>query len=185
MPEPAHSTADLQPITPNSAADRLAANAEAIRALATCVSAEQARWRPSDEAWSLLETVCHLADEEREDFRVRLEFTLLRPGEAWPPIDPAGWVSERRYNEGNLDAALADFLAERARNAAWLRGLSAEEPALETAYEHPQWGPVPAGDILAAWLSHDQLHLRQLTELHYAWTKESSRPYDTRYAGEW
>jgi hypothetical protein len=183
MPEPAHSTTGSQPITPNSAADRLAANAEAIRALATCVSAEQARWRPSDEAWSLLETVCHLADEEREDFRVRLEFTLQRPGEAWPPIDPAGWVHDRAYNTRDLAGRLTDFLSARAENLTWLRGLG--EPDQGTAYAHPQWGPIPAGDLLAAWLAHDQLHLRQLTELHFAWTKHVAAPFDVRYAGEW
>ena len=174
-------------LTLATAADRLAANAGAVRALASAVPTEQARWRPEPTRWSLLETVCHLADEEREDFRVRLEHTLLRPDEPWPPIDPMGWVSTRAYNEQDLTAQLSGFLEAREHNVAWLRGLADGTAChdLDTAYAHPQWGPVPAGDLLAAWLAHDQLHLRQLVELHYAWTREAAAPFDTRYAGEW
>lgn len=56
-----------------------------IRALADGVAAAQARWRPDAESWSILEVVNHLADEEREDFRTRLDFILHRPGEGPPP----------------------------------------------------------------------------------------------------
>ena len=50
------------------------------------VSLEDARWRPADGAWSILEVVTHLADEEVEDFRARLERTLRDPSESWPPL---------------------------------------------------------------------------------------------------
>ncbi|MHC4992905.1 MAG: DinB family protein, partial [Planctomycetota bacterium] len=40
------------------------------------VSTGDARWRPPDGAWSILEIVTHLADEEVEDFRTRLRLTL-------------------------------------------------------------------------------------------------------------
>ena len=32
-----------------------------------------------------------------------------------------------------------------------------------------------AGDMLAAWLAHDFLHIRQLNELHYAYWLENGR----------
>jgi hypothetical protein len=40
------------------------------------VSADDYRWKPPDGAWSILEIVCHLADEEEIDFRARLESIL-------------------------------------------------------------------------------------------------------------
>ena len=61
---------------------RLAANVRVFEGLAGGVGAEQARWKPAPERWSILEVLNHLYDEEREDFRQRLDFTLHRPGEA-------------------------------------------------------------------------------------------------------
>jgi len=63
----------------------LAQGAETIAALVAGVTAEEARRRPAPDAWSLLEVVCHLHDEEREDFRPRLDVVrpfLLRKVEA-------------------------------------------------------------------------------------------------------
>ncbi|MCB0058173.1 MAG: DinB family protein, partial [Caldilineaceae bacterium] len=59
-------------------------NAQRIAALVAGVPDEQARWKPDAESWSILEVVNHLLDEEREDFRVRIDYTLHRPGEKWP-----------------------------------------------------------------------------------------------------
>lgn len=53
---------------------RLAANRAVFQALATGVGETQARWRPAPEKWSFLEVVNHLHDEEREDFRRRIDW---------------------------------------------------------------------------------------------------------------
>ncbi len=173
---------------------QLAGDAERIRALAGGIDDRQARWKPDAESWSILEVVCHLLDEERRDFRVRLDTTLHRPDEAWPGIDPAGWVTEHSYNEQDLEETLHAFLAEREASLAWLDSLDAStgsaspEPVegdiWDTTYEAP-WGPVKAGDLLAAWVAHDLLHMRQLVELHWAYNENRVDPYSTRYAGEW
>ncbi len=42
-----------------------------------------------------------------------------------------------------------------------------------------------AGDLLAAWVAHDVLHLRQLVELRYAYLVEEAQPNSVGYAGEW
>ena len=78
--------------------ERMRANADVFDALTRGVSEEQARWKPASDQWSILEVVNHLADEEVEDFRHRLDLTLHRPGEPWPPIDPEVWARERQYN---------------------------------------------------------------------------------------
>lgn len=69
----------------SSAVKQLRRNGSAIVALASAVDAEQARWRPAPDKWSILEVVIHLADEEREDFRTRLDLILHDPTQEWPP----------------------------------------------------------------------------------------------------
>jgi hypothetical protein len=39
--------------------------------------------------------------------------------------------------------------------------------------------------MLASWLAHDLLHLRQLIELRYQITISRCDPYRVLYAGEW
>lgn len=163
-------------------AESMAHHARAIQAMTQGISAEQARWNPAPEDWSILEVICHLADEEREDFRTRVGWALGGGVDAWHPIDPQGWVTSRGYNQRELAPAVADFLAEREASLAWLRGL--DTPDWNQEYPAP-WGTIRAGDFMAAWVAHDLLHLRQLTELHYAWAAAQSVPYSLQYAGEW
>ncbi|MCZ6599077.1 MAG: DinB family protein [Planctomycetota bacterium] len=161
-------------------ATRLAAAAEVIRSLVEDISAEEARWKPAPKKWSILEVVSHLADEERDDFRKRLDLTLHHPGEEWPPIDPEGWVVDRRYDERDFGAALEGFLDERRRSVAWLRAL--EAPAWTNAYENRRF-TLSAGDLLHSWLAHDLQHIRQLVRLRYERLKNDAEPFSVDYAG--
>jgi uncharacterized damage-inducible protein DinB len=61
---------------------------EIIRALIANISQEEARIKPTAEDWSILEVICHLYDEEREDFREHLDFILHCQNEEWHKIDP-------------------------------------------------------------------------------------------------
>lgn len=157
-------------------------NAERIRLLVQGISEEQARWRPDPASWSILEVINHLYDEERQDFRVRLDIILHRPDEPWPGIDPAGWVRTRNYNERDLDRSLQNFLNERQASLRWLRNFSS--PNWDAQYQ-AHFGAIRAGDMFAAWVSHDHLHMRQLVELHHAYTVQRVVPYQTTYAGDW
>ena len=162
----------------------LEANAASIAALARAMPPERVRWRPAPAAWSALEVVNHLADEEREDFRTRLDTVLHRPGETPPPIDPEGWVLARGYNGRDPDESLARFLDERRQSLAWLRALAA--PDWSRTWTHPSGDfSIRAGDLLVAWAAHDLLHLRQLVELQYACRAQDAAPYDVAYAGPW
>lgn len=162
--------------------ERFANNAGVFENLAQGVSLEQARWKPSPEKWSFLEVVNHLYDEERDDFRARLDSLLHHPERKWPPIDPQGWALERGYNEREFAESLARFLEERRKSIAWLKEL--KEPHLENEYEHTQ-GIISAGDLLASWLAHDFLHIRQLARLHWQYLNFLCTPFKTAYAGDW
>jgi hypothetical protein len=159
---------------------QMTGNAERVRAVVQDVSDRQARWRPNATSWSILEVVNHLYDEERQDFRLRLDHILRGRTDRWPDIDPQGWVTERAYNERELGESLGNYLAAREGSLAWLRGLSA--PDWEATYEAP-FGTIRAGDVMAAWVVHDLKHLRQLVRLHGAYTVQALQPYQVRYAG--
>ncbi len=155
---------------------------QAILALGAGFSLSEARWKPGPENWSVLEVLNHLVDEEVLDFRRHLDHMLHTPEAPWPGIDPQGWVIEKGYNQRALDSTLAQFKTEREKSLAWLTEL--EPPNWDSTVSMP-WGSLTAGDMLASWLAHDILHLRQLVELSYQITVSRCEPYRVLYAGEW
>ncbi len=163
--------------------DRLETNAATLRRTLESVSHEQAAWQPAPGRWSMLEVAAHLLDEEREDFPARLKLLLESPESAWPPIDPEGWVKSRSYAERDLEETVQEFVSERARSVSWLRSLINVDWG--QTCEHPQQGTLRAGDLLASWVAHDALHLRQLAGLEWAWCKRLADPYSPAYAGDW
>jgi hypothetical protein len=128
----------------------------------------------------MLEVLCHLIDEERDDFRLRVRLTLEDPTRDWPAIDPQGWARDRDYNQRDLAGMRAEFQRERAISLAWLRRL--QEPRWERAKVHSQLGSLSAGDLLASWIAHDVLHLRQMATARLAHLGDTVAPYSTRYA---
>ena len=158
-------------------------NGETIQKLLAGITPEEARQKPAPDSWSMLEVICHLYDEEREDFRRRVELLLQRQGDNWPPIDPVGWVTARKYNEQDFDGVIAAWAAERQQSLAWLDNLS--RPDWETKTMTPFGFEMAAGDMLASWVTHDTLHMRQLVELTHARVVKLTQPCDVRYAGDW
>jgi hypothetical protein len=160
----------------------LETNGERFAALVAGLSEEQARWKPDPDSWSVLEIVNHMLDEERLDFRLRLDTVLYHPGEELQPNDPTRWPEEHDYLARSLNESIQDFLAERRRSLEWLAGLHA--PDWEVTRTMP-WGKMPAGEFFVSWPAHDVLHMRQIVSVLWALTNHLSQPYPTLYAGEW
>ncbi len=157
-------------------------NKSVIRELLFGLTEKEYLFREGDGKWNILEIVCHLYDEEREDFRKRLKSVLENPATPFEPIDPVGWVSARKYDGQNFEEMVEKFLDERNRSLAWLRSL--ENPALENEYHHPQIGVMSGRFILANWLAHDFLHIRQITRIRYKYLENISGQ-NLNYAGDW
>jgi len=166
----------------NGLISRLKMHAATINTLAAGISDAQAAWKPAPGQWSVLEVLNHLLDEEIEDFRAHLDFILFHPDQPWPRIDPQGWVALRAYNQRRLAPSLAAFNQARQDSLAWLAGLNT--PDWNSVYQLP-FGPLCAGDLAAAWVGHDLLHIRQLVELHWAAAVRDFAPYRLDYAGSW
>ena len=91
------------------------------------------RARPARAEWAPVEIVCHLRDEEVEDFGARLR-VVLEGGQCFTPIDPERWATERRYLADDGPRALAGFRERRAASLTLLAGIT---PArLTTVVEH-------------------------------------------------
>lgn len=154
---------------------------ETIRSLVKDIDQKQARGRPDPQSWSILEVLCHLYDEERDDFRFHLDWILSRSGK-WPPFDPRAWVKERKYNQQDFDTMKARFFRERRKSLAWLKTLEGADWKKKYTAD---WGILTAGDMFTSWVAHDNLHIRQLVELRRARIEKITKPYHIRYAGEW
>ena len=161
--------------------EQLAANSERFELFFKNLSDDQARWKPATDRWSLLEVINHLLDEEREDFRRRLTLVLNNPKESWPPIDPERWVVQRGYNQKDLSNSLHDFFVEREKSINWLYKL--DSPNWQATHLHPKMGPMSAELLLVNWIAHDLFHIRQVTDLQFAYLKRKVAPVSLDYSG--
>src|SRR4029450_8500387 len=123
------------------------------------LDAEGARTRPALAEWSPVEIVCHLRDEETEDFGARLR-VILSGADTFVRIDPERWPEERRYREATLQAPLGAFPARREESLDLLRSIAPE--ALDGSRSHGRLGRLSGLDLVAAWGGPGRLHLAHL-----------------------
>jgi DinB superfamily len=138
------------------------------------------RERPAPAEWSPVEIICHLRDEETEDFGARLRVIAER-GSAFTPIDPAGWAEARRYRDADPATALLTLLERRAETLVFVGSLAPER--LQHAVSHARLGTLSGLDLLAAWVTHDRLHLTQLAATLARLGARRWAPLRTEYAG--
>ena len=166
----------------NKIKKELERNKNVFKELLQNVNKEEYLWRPEPNKWCILEIICHLHDEEIEDFRTRVKYVLENPDRTLPPINPVAWVKERNYIDQNYESILNAFIKEREHSVEWLSSL--EDQKWDNYYEHPKLGPMSAKLFLSNWLAHDILHLRQILNLRFNYLKHISLE-DLTYAGNW
>ena len=112
------------------------------------------------DTWSPYTIVGHLLHGERTDWIPRAELILAeRADRRFAPYDRFAQFHESQGK--SLAELLEDFARIRAANvktlAAWR--LTGAQLALEG--EHPVFGPVTLGQLLATWVTHDLGHIVQ------------------------
>lgn len=152
----------------------------ALHTLLDGLDVETMRARPAPEEWSPLEILCHLRDEETEDFGARLRAVLVGAA-SLTRIDPDRWPEQRGYRVQDAVAALADLEMRRAENLEFLADLDPER--LGASISLGKFGPLSALDLLVAWVEHDQLHLTQLTATRARLWADRWPSAKTDYAG--
>ncbi|MDQ3141199.1 MAG: DinB family protein [Bacteroidota bacterium] len=143
---------------------------------------EQIHFKPEESSWSLLEIVCHLFDEEREDFRYRIHHILNTPQLSMPPNNPPQWLIDRKYANQNFADRLAIFKEERKISLKYLKDLA--NVNWQQIYIHPSLGELSAQFFLHNWLAHDYHHIRQINKNNYYYLKSMSNE-KLDYAGIW
>jgi hypothetical protein len=84
-------------ITISDIIKQLENNQQVFESLLINKATEEYLWRSQPGKWNLLEVVCHLYDEEHEDFIARIKQIFEYPLKEMTPIDPEGWVLKRNY----------------------------------------------------------------------------------------
>lgn len=167
---------------PNEIILHLNSNIKLFKNLLADISPDEIIFKPSEDKWSLLEIVCHLNDEEKDDFKPRLE-KILRQDSEWKSIDPQGWVISRKYAEKDFTKTLDNFFEERKKSVEWLNSLKIKDWNVKVV--HPKLGEFTAFQMLANWLAHDYLHMRQIIKLKYQILGSDLNENELRYAGDW
>ena len=151
-----------------------------LTALVGDLDEAMARARPLPHEWSPVEILCHLRDEETEDFGARLR-VILDGGRQFTAIDPEGWVEARRYRDAVSRNVLADLCARRAASLELLASLALER--LRASGDHRRLGTLSGLDLLVAWVAHDRLHLSQLASTLARLWADRWAPLKAQYAG--
>src|ERR1700730_12412454 len=84
-----------------------------------------ARMRPAQGEWSPVEILCHLRDEETEDFGARLR-VIVNGAAEFAPIDRERWAEERRYGDASLPVVLEALRVRRQTSLGLLAGIGAD-----------------------------------------------------------
>ncbi len=162
--------------------DQLEKHKAVIPALLNTNEPQAQLWKATPDTWCLLEVACHLVDEETDDFRIRVQTALAPDRHPFIPIDPVGWVKSRKYMEQDYATKVASWISERDKSLNWLKHL--KNPDWNSALIHDQLGPMSAGKLLANWLAHDYMHIRQILRIKHAYLAQTSEQ-DLSYAGKW
>jgi hypothetical protein len=83
-----------------------------------------------------------------------------------------------------MNSSLNNFLIEREKSIEWLKNLTS--PDWKATYSHPKLGEISAEKLLANWLAHDYLHIRQISYLLWSYLAKKAVPtIKLDYAGNW
>lgn len=162
--------------------NQLEENSTVFESILKTNNIELTTWKQTEDKWNMLEIICHLYDEELEDFRVRINSILSNPTVPFTDIDPDGWVKERAYNQQNYEMKMQQFIQERKISIDFLK--RQENANWGNEYHHPNFGAISANFMLTNWIAHDYLHIRQLVKLKYDYLAFISKEKQS-YAGIW
>ena len=137
-----------------------------VRASAEAVAGEvralgrRATVRPGDGEWCANEVVGHLIETDRRTPASRIRSMIAEDRPQFERWDQPGVAAARRDHEKDSEALLAEFLAAREADVAFVGSL---DPAvLGRVGVHPRQGEMTVRDTLVKWVRHDREHLAQM-----------------------
>lgn len=149
-----------------------------IERAARQIPAGDATRRPAAGGFSLVENIWHLADLEREAYRIRIRRLLTEDEPLLANFDGDRVARERDYQSKGLAEGLAAFAMARHRNVERLRDLPPS--AWKRSGSQESVGRVTLADVPRMMAEHDRSHTDDLSalleELRTGSAPETGRP---------
>lgn len=139
----------------------LEATPSILRALITELNAEDARWKPAPERFSIAEVLAHLSHSESDCYRMRLDRFMAEPRPQFEPDDAQMYLD--LYRGADPEEAFNCFERQRKTNLEFLRELP--DGAGKRVALHREFGEITLAHMLNEWALHDLGHIRQIAEL--------------------
>jgi len=141
--------------------DLLEATPFILRGLMTELSAEDVRWKPAPDRFSVGELLAHLSHIEGHYYRARVDRFLTEENPEFEIEDTQHHLE--LYRDMDPEDAFDHFEEQRETNIEALRDLP--PGAGDRRAVHPEVGPITLAQMLNEWALHDLGHVRQLAEL--------------------
>ncbi len=126
----------------------------------SALSADAARRSGTDDLYSPVEQVWHLADLEQEGFGLRIERLMAEAEPVLADFDGAAIAAARRYKERSLAEGLEKFREARLANLATLR--AAAPASWERAGTQVGVGRISLCDVPGLMAEHDLAHRAEI-----------------------
>jgi len=121
-------------------------------------SADQARWGPAPEEWSVIEIVGHLADSERIFSYRAVRIARMDPTPL-PGADLEAYVPAAGFESRTLPDVVGEYMAVRGATVALLRGLDA---AAWTRRGTADGNPISVRALAYILAGHETHHVEEL-----------------------
>jgi hypothetical protein len=133
-----------------------------LSALLAGVPERWVRATHGDGSWSPYDVIDHLIQGERTNWMVRARHILAGEQRPFDPFDRMPQFTERQAKR--VDELLAMFAELRRENVAALVGMNLTSADLRRTGQHPEFGEVRLGQLLATWAVHDLNHIGQIVQ---------------------
>lgn len=131
-----------------------------LSALLTGLPERWVRATEGDGTWSPYDVIGHLIHGERRNWIPRARHILAGEGRPFEPFDRTAQFTDSQGK--NLGELLATFAKLRRENVAALVGMNLTSADLLRTGQHPEFGEVRLGQLLATWVVHDLDHVGQI-----------------------
>jgi hypothetical protein len=143
--------------------EQLDATPEILRLLMGGLSAEDTKWKPAPNRFSIAEALEHLSHVEGHCFRARVERMVKEDNPAIDPYDPDVHFAEGQYSGRDAEDSFDHFEEQREMNVEYLRELPAN--VADRIGTHGKLGVITVSHVLHEWAFHDIGHIKQIGEI--------------------